>query len=104
MITGSKRMSSMERLKIAKVMECLNTLPCRTRAVNASPSRFFPRDSGSLDEWLMERYTAFTAAGDGPRRFFRVWHPAWRQAKAKINVSNQSLLDMNWPLFREARY
>jgi uncharacterized protein len=56
----------------------------------------------SLTEWLMERYTAFTKFGN-IRRFFRVWHQPWLQAPADVCVTEQSLLERNWPLFRNAR-
>jgi uncharacterized protein YqjF (DUF2071 family) len=58
-------------------------------------------EPGSLTEWLMERYTAFTKFGN-LRRFFRVWHQPWIQASADVCVTEQSLLDRNWPLFRKA--
>jgi uncharacterized protein len=64
--------------------------------------RFQPCATGSLDEWLMERYTAFNSAG-GRRRFFRVWHPSWPQCAARVTLKNKSLLTQNWPWFAEAR-
>jgi uncharacterized protein len=57
---------------------------------------------GSLTEWLMERYAAFTKVGN-LRRFFRVWHQPWLQAPADVRVADQTLLDHSWPLFRDAR-
>jgi uncharacterized protein YqjF (DUF2071 family) len=65
-------------------------------------SHFRQCDSGSLTEWLMERYTAFTKFGN-LRRFFRVWHQPWLQVPADVCVTEQSLLEQNWPLFRSAR-
>jgi uncharacterized protein YqjF (DUF2071 family) len=59
-------------------------------------------EPGSLTEWLMERYTAFTKFGK-LRRFFRVWHQPWLQAPADVRVTEQSLLDRNWPLFLDAK-
>ena len=56
----------------------------------------------SLTEWLMERYAAFTKYGK-LRRFFRVWHQPWLQTPADVRVTEQTLLDHNWPLFRDAR-
>ena len=58
-------------------------------------------EHGSMTEWLMERYTAFTHT-KGKARFFRVWHSPWPQAPAEVAVTDQSLLERNWPLFREA--
>jgi uncharacterized protein YqjF (DUF2071 family) len=62
---------------------------------------FHPCAPGTLDEWLMERYTAFTCVSR-PRRFFRVWHPPWEQVAADIEVTNKNLLDDTWPFFRTA--
>jgi uncharacterized protein len=56
--------------------------------------------SGSEDEWLMERYTAFTWRG-GRSRFFRVWHPPWRQARAEVDLEDDSLLRAHWPWLAE---
>ena len=65
-------------------------------------SAFQPCPAGSLDEWLMERYTAFNSAG-GSRRFFRVWHPPWPQCKADVQLNDLSLLTGNWRCFEQAR-
>ena len=62
---------------------------------------FHPCEAGSLDEWLMERYTAFNEMG-GRKRFFRVWHPPWSQCDARIELSESSLLTRNWPCFTGA--
>jgi len=63
---------------------------------------FVSCEPGSSDEWLMERYTAFNAAG-GCRRFFRVWHPPWPQVPVAVVVENFSLLEASWPWFKAAR-
>lgn len=63
---------------------------------------FEPCERGSLDEWLMERYTAFNSAR-GNRRFFRVWHPPWPQTPAAALIEDLSLLEENWPFFKTAR-
>jgi len=62
---------------------------------------FAPCEGGSLDEWLMERYTAFNAA-QGMRRLFRVWHPPWPQRPAQVGVRENSLLTESWPWFTGA--
>ena len=58
--------------------------------------------SGSLDEWLMERYTAFTHCR-GVSRYFRVWHPPWLQVTADVRVKDDGLLRRNWPWMADAR-
>ena len=63
---------------------------------------FKPCEAGTLDEWLMERYTAFNAAGPC-RRLFRVWHPPWPQCPVKVTVTDTTLLTRRWPWFRAAR-
>lgn len=67
------------------------------------PHTFLPCEAGSLTEWLMERYTAFNAAG-GWKRFFRVWHPPWPQTEADVTIINRSLLTFRWPWFKEAKF
>ncbi len=57
---------------------------------------------GSLDEFLIERYTAFTSCGSR-RRFFRIWHPPWLQTKIEARVEDCSLLAASFNWFRGAR-
>ncbi len=66
------------------------------------PDRTFnPVEGGTLDEFLIERYTAFTH--DGTRaRFFRIWHEPWPQCPVDLTVEDDGLLTENWPLFRNA--
>jgi uncharacterized protein YqjF (DUF2071 family) len=56
----------------------------------------------SPDEFLLERYTAFTAGGR-TRRFFRIWHPPWWQMPVQVLVTADSLLTKVWPWFKDAR-
>ena len=67
----------------------------------ANPTTFEPCAAGSLDEWLMERYSAFNSAG-GLKRFFRVWHPSWPQCPAEVRLEDISLLTKNWRWFERA--
>jgi uncharacterized protein YqjF (DUF2071 family) len=60
-----------------------------------------PCETGSLDEWLMERYTAFNSAGR-VKRLFRVWHPPWPQWATTVTLEDTSLLEVNWPWFQHA--
>lgn len=66
------------------------------------PAIFHPCAAGSLEEWLMERYTAFNSGGRR-RRFFRVWHPPWPQCAADVKPDHLSLLTKNWPWFQRAQ-
>src|SRR5262249_29595957 len=50
---------------------------------------------GSLDEFLIERYTAYTSLRS-VRRFFRIWHEPWLQAPVEVNVLDESLLAETW--------
>jgi len=52
---------------------------------------FGPSSSGSLDEFLLERYAAFTE-WEGIKRFFRVWHEPWRQIPLSMRMEEESLL------------
>jgi len=63
---------------------------------------FAPCETGSLTEWLMERYTAFNCAA-GRRKFFRVWHPPWPQSPIEITILDDRLLTSTWPWFKDAR-
>lgn len=58
--------------------------------------------TNSLEEFLMERYTAFTSFGS-KRRFFRIWHPPWLQSSIDAEVVDDGLLQANFPWFRHAR-
>jgi uncharacterized protein YqjF (DUF2071 family) len=66
------------------------------------PGRRAPCPTGSLDEFLLERYTAFTSH-QATRRFFRIWHQPWSQQSIHISVRDISLLENVWPWFTDAR-
>jgi uncharacterized protein len=52
---------------------------------------------GSLDEWLLERYVAFTRRGETPM-YFRVWHEHWPQVPVRVQFEDDALLRAacNW--------
>lgn len=56
-----------------------------------------PSEAGSLTEFLLERYTAFTCHR-GRRRLFQVWHEPWPQTPIEIEVMADNLLAStgNW--------
>jgi len=71
------------------------------RAKIQTPSEFGSCGAGSLDEWLMERYTAFTNRA-GRSRLFRVWHLPWQQMPLQVTILEQALIEENWPFFDSA--
>lgn len=71
--------------------------------VDDDPAAYKPAATGTLTEWLMERYTAFTARGSR-RRLFRVWHPPWPEAPVAVKVGDDSLLREHWSWFEHARF
>ena len=60
-----------------------------------------PCEENSLDEWLMERYTAFNSTS-GRKRFFRVWHSPWPQTPVAVTIEKLNLLEESWPFFKSA--
>ena len=64
-----------------------------------------PVVEGSLEEFLLERYTAFTALGpDKPRRHFHVWHEPWLQLPAEITIEDDALIRNLGPWASNARF
>jgi uncharacterized protein len=64
-------------------------------------SGFGPCDPGSLNEFMLERYTAFTQRGNR-RRLFRIWHSPWPQAPAEIGVTDETLIASTGPWWNTA--
>jgi hypothetical protein len=74
------------------------------RPANGAPSwRFAACEEGSFEEFLLERYVAFTQQGR-QRRFFRIWHEPWQKAAAEVEVAGNTLLRGFVPWWREARF
>ena len=69
---------------------------------NSTEQIFKPCAPDSLDEFLLERYTAFTSHQNS-RRFFRIWHEPWRQQSLQISVKDLRLLQNVWPWFAQAK-
>jgi hypothetical protein len=61
-----------------------------------------PCPAGSLDEFLLERYAAYTRRG-ARERVFRVWHPPWRRAPVEATVREAGLAASTGPWFGAAR-
>ena len=49
-----------------------------------------PCEAGSLDEFVLERYTAFTSEW-GLHRRFRIWHPPWAVTPLDVQVDDCGL-------------
>jgi uncharacterized protein YqjF (DUF2071 family) len=60
-------------------------------------------EAGSLTEFVVERYTAFTSCGR-TRRLFHVWHPPWPQAAAGVTVRAGDLVATTGEWWRTASY
>src|SRR5581483_8239932 len=56
----------------------------------------------SLDDFLVERYLAFTSRR-GRHRFFRVWHPPWPIARVSAEVLDDGLVAGIWRWFKRAK-
>ncbi len=76
------------------------TFACEIKVHSIEP--FQPCAHRSLDEFLMERYTAFTQRGR-KQRFFRIWHEPWRQVPIDVTIENNGLLASNWAWFENAQ-
>jgi uncharacterized protein len=63
---------------------------------------FDPSEAGSLTEFLLERYTAFTYQRRR-RRLFRVWHEPWRQVPIEIELTFESLIASTGPWWKTAQ-
>jgi uncharacterized protein YqjF (DUF2071 family) len=70
---------------------------------NVEAHDFAPSDPGSLTEFMLERYTAFTCHGKR-RRLFRVWHEPWQQTPIDIEVSANDLLASTGAWWNTAEY
>lgn len=60
-----------------------------------------PCERGSLDEFLLERYVAFTE-WRGRRRMFRVEHEPWPQTRVEVTIEDESLLRQRFGWWSEA--
>ena len=59
--------------------------------------------ASSLDEFMLERYTAFTQRGKR-RRLFRISHKPWPQVSAICNVSETSLIASTGAWWKTAEF
>jgi uncharacterized protein len=68
---------------------------------NVRGSDFGPSEAGSVTEFVVERYTAFTQRRRRAR-FFRVWHLPWEQAPVEIEVNADTLIASTGPWWKTA--
>lgn len=76
--------------------------PCLAYNAELPVQAFAPCPESSVDEFLLERYTAFTCHGR-KRRFFRIWHPPWPQTRINVSVSDSRLIKETWTWFARAK-
>lgn len=62
---------------------------------------FWLPEAGSLEEFLLEQYTAYTARGN-TQRYYHIWHEAWPIAPASVEFSDMGLLTAKWPFLKNA--
>lgn len=62
-----------------------------------------PCEAGSLDEFLVERYTAFNREC-GIHRCFRIWHPPWPVVAIDAHVEDRGLLARTGEWSRDADF
>jgi uncharacterized protein YqjF (DUF2071 family) len=72
------------------------------RCESAGAKDLAPCEQGSIDEFLLERYVAFTE-WRGLRRMFRVEHEPWPQMPVEVTVEDDSLLRERFDWWTEAR-
>lgn len=65
-------------------------------------TNFAPCRAGTLTEFLVERYTAYTER-KGVKRMFRVWHEPWPLAPIDIDVHDAGLLGLSGPWWDTGR-
>lgn len=65
-------------------------------------ARYAASEADSLDEFLVERYSAFTEHR-GTLRRFRIWHQPWRYMPLNVRVLDTSLIASTGAWFDSAR-
>lgn len=75
----------------------------RYRGMRTGPAEYETAAAGTADEYLLERYNAFTM-DRGVARRFRVWHEPWRYTSIDLHLSNTELLERSGPWFESATH
>jgi uncharacterized protein YqjF (DUF2071 family) len=71
-------------------------------ARGTNPASLRTCEPGSLDEFLLERYVAYTRPGRR-ERCFGIWHQPWRLEPLSLRVLDESLLEKAAPWWPAAR-
>lgn len=79
-----------------------SALEYEARPASGTEWNFSESEADGLDEFLIERYAAFTEHC-GRRRRFRIRHEPWRQAQADVELIEDGLLQQFAPWWREAK-
>src|SRR5262249_17670541 len=58
---------------------------------------------GSLAEHAMERYSGFFSCRGQPV-VFRAWHPPWPQIRLQVTLEQRSLMENQFPWFKNAKF
>jgi len=75
-----------------------------TYRIHVDPDAVFaPCEQGGLDEFVLERYTAYTKRGFTERRF-RIWHEPWPQIRVEPTTLDDSLIHATGPWAQSARF
>jgi len=75
----------------------------RYRASLPSSPTYQPATPGTLDQFLLERYIAFTKHGPF-RRLFQVWHKPWPQIPIAAQIQSATLLHQTGGWFSHAQF
>lgn len=73
-----------------------------TYETSATTEDYKPSQPGSLDAFLLERYTAFTILRGKPH-LFRIRHEPWPQRRVDVTLTDTDLLTHTEPWFHHAR-
>jgi len=73
-----------------------------TYRAKTSTHAYAPSQPGSLDEFLLERYSAFTQLRGRPH-VFRIRHEPWPQRRVEVELNSTELLKNTEPWFKHAK-
>ncbi len=86
-----------------EVVDAASGAALRYRAKPPLDGSLHEAEAGSLAEFLLERYNAFTT-WCGLKRRFRVWHPAWQHVELDAVVEENALMACTGAWAHEAKF